>query len=183
MQCRFLLRGDGRITHASLAHATLHDLVETDIRATTNKENIARINLHVLLVRVLAATLRRNIANRAFENLEQRLLYAFAGYVTRDRNVLGLATNLVDFVDVDNTTFGFLHIVVGRLQKTQNDIFNIFADIACLGERGGVGDRKGHLENASECASEQRLAGTSRSNQQNITLFNLDVAKLRSQRD
>ena len=54
------------------------------------------------LVRMLASALRRNVGDRAFEDLQQRLLHAFAGDVARDRRVLVLAADLVDFVDVDD---------------------------------------------------------------------------------
>ena len=66
----------------------------------------AGIDADVFLLRMLAAALRRNVADGAFENLQQRLLHAFAGNIARDRNVLRLAGDLVDLVDVNDAHAG-----------------------------------------------------------------------------
>src|SRR5205085_1601761 len=65
----------------ALAEAFLDDLVEAHKRAAANEENVRRVDLNVFLVRMLAAALWGNVASRAFENFEQRLLHAFAGNV------------------------------------------------------------------------------------------------------
>src|SRR3989337_138593 len=44
----------------------------------------------------------RDVGDGAFENLEQRLLDPFPRHVARDRGVLVLAADFVDFVDVDD---------------------------------------------------------------------------------
>ncbi|MPM90911.1 hypothetical protein SDC9_138034 [bioreactor metagenome] len=93
------------------------------------EENIGGIDSDVFLLGMLAAALRWHIAGGAFEDLQQSLLNAFARYVSRDRHVLRLAGYLVDLVDVDNATLGAFHIVIGVLQKPENDVFNVFADI------------------------------------------------------
>ena len=62
----------------------------------------ARVHADVFLLRMLASALRRHIANRAFQNFQQRLLHAFAGNVARDGDVLRLARDLVDFVNVND---------------------------------------------------------------------------------
>ncbi len=94
-------------------------------------------------MRMLAPALRRHIAHRAFENLQQSLLHAFAGNVARDADVFRLAPDLVDLVDVDDTHFGAFHVVVGALQKAENDVLHIFADVAGLGDGRGVRNAKG----------------------------------------
>ena len=65
---------------------------------------------------MLASTLGRYGGNRAFDQLQQCLLYTFARYVTGNRRVIRLARNLVDFINVDNTHLGFLYVVVALLQ-------------------------------------------------------------------
>ena len=55
------------------------------------------------LVGMLASALRRNIRDRAFENLQKRLLHSFTGDVAGDGGVLVLAADLVDLVDVDDS--------------------------------------------------------------------------------
>jgi len=47
-----------------------------------------RIDLQELLLRMLAATLRRHRSNRAFHYLQQRLLHALARDIPRDRWVV-----------------------------------------------------------------------------------------------
>jgi hypothetical protein len=51
---------------------------------------------------MLAAALRRHRGDRAFDQLQQRLLHAFARNVAGDGRVVRLARDLVDLVDVDD---------------------------------------------------------------------------------
>src|SRR5439155_23740147 len=94
--------------HHFLANPLLDDLVEPNKCAATNEQNSFGINLNVFLVRMLAPALRRNIACAAFQNFQQSLLYAFAGNIARNGNVVGLASDLVDFVYVNNPDLGTL---------------------------------------------------------------------------
>ena len=59
-----------------LADAALDHLVEADERAAADEQDVRRVDLEELLVRMLAAALRRHVGDRAFENLQQRLLHA-----------------------------------------------------------------------------------------------------------
>jgi len=60
-------------------------------------------NLEEFLLRMLCAPpLWRHRRGRAFHQLEQRLLHALARHVARDRGILRLAADLVDFVDIDD---------------------------------------------------------------------------------
>ena len=90
-----------------LAGAPLDLLVEADERAAADEQDVRRVDLEELLVRVLAPALRRNVGDGAFEDLQQRLLDAFARHVAGDRGVLVLAADLVDFVDVDDALLAF----------------------------------------------------------------------------
>src|SRR5690606_23712944 len=71
--------------------AALDDLVEAFEGATADEEDVLRVNLQEVLVRMLAAALRGHVRNAAFDDLEQRLLDAFAGDIARDRRVVSLA--------------------------------------------------------------------------------------------
>ena len=57
------------------------------------------------------------LADRALDDLEQRLLHALARDVARDRRVVALARDLVDLVDVDDAALRLLDVVVGVLQQ------------------------------------------------------------------
>ncbi len=59
---------------------------------------------------MLSTTLRRNGSNRAFHQLQKRLLDTFTADITRDGRVVRLAGNLVDFVDIDDATLRPLDI-------------------------------------------------------------------------
>src|SRR5580700_4913094 len=50
--------------------------------------------------------LRRDVGDRAFQHLQQRLLNAFAAHVAGDGDVLAGFADLVDFVDVDDPALG-----------------------------------------------------------------------------
>ena len=59
------------------------------------------------------AALRRHVANRSLEDLEQRPLHAFAGNASRVMEAFSvLRAILVDLVDVNDSHLGSLHIVV-----------------------------------------------------------------------
>src|SRR5207342_2926224 len=63
-----------------LAGAAFDLLVEPDERAAADKQDVGGVDLEELLVRVLAAALRRDVGDRALQDLQQRLLDPF----TRD---------------------------------------------------------------------------------------------------
>src|ERR1043165_2611058 len=158
-----------------VTQATLDHFLETDERAATDEENVSGVNREEFLVRMFATTLRRNIRNRPFEDLQQRLLHAFTRNVARDRWVLILATNLVDFVDVDDPLLRAFDVAIGSLQKFENDVLDVFTDVACFSQRGGIDDRERNREHARECLREQRLAGAGRSDEKDVCFLDLDV--------
>ena len=67
-------------------------------------------------------------------------------------------------------------VVVRVLQQAQDDVLHVLADIAGLGQRGGVGDGKGNIEHARQRPGEQRFAGAGVADQQDIALLDFDVA-------
>ena len=88
----------------------------------------------------------------------KRLLHALAGHVARDADVVGLAPDLVDLVDVDDADLGALHVVIRVLEQAQDDVLHVLADVTGLGQRGGVGDAKGHVEDLGQRAGQERFA-------------------------
>ena len=117
--------------------------------------------------------------DRAFHDLQQRLLHALARHVARDRGVVGLAADLVDFVDVDDAALRALDVVVGGLQQLEDDVLDVFADIAGFGQRRGIRHRERHVEDARQRLGEQRLAAAGRADQQDVRLGQFDVVVLR----
>ena len=124
---------------------------------------------------MFASALRRDVADRAFENFQQRLLHAFARNVARDGRAVGLARDLVNLVDVNDAALGAFHVVIGVLQQPQNDVLHVLAHVTGLGQGCRVGDGKRHVEDFGERAGEQRFAGTGRTDHQNVALLDLHV--------
>ena len=158
-----------------LADAPLDLLVEADERAAADEQDVGRVDLEELLVRVLAPALRRHVGDRAFEDLQQRLLHALARDVAGDRRVLVLAADLVDLVDVDDPLLALLDVAAGGLQQLEDDVLDVLADVAGLGQRRRVDDREGDGEELGERLRQQRLAGAGRADQQDVRLGQLDL--------
>src|SRR5476651_629879 len=78
---------------------------------------------------MFASALRRDVADRAFEDFQQRLLHAFAAHVACDGRAFRPARDLVNLVNVDDAALRALHVVIGILQEAQNNIFHVLADI------------------------------------------------------
>ena len=156
------------------ADPTLDDLVEAGEGAAADEQHVGGVDLDELLVRVLAAALRRYGRGGALEDLQQRLLDALAGDVAGDRRVLALAGDLVDLVDVDDAGLGLLDVVVSGLDQLEQDVLDVLADVAGLGQRGRVGDGERDVEHLGERLREQRLAAAGRAQQQDVGLGQLD---------
>ena len=156
-----------------IAEAALDHLVQIHKGAAADEQDVAGVDADVFLLRMLATALRRHGADGAFQNLEQRLLHAFTGNIACDRNVFGAAGDLVDLVDINDAHLRALHVVVRGLQQTQDNVFYILTHITGLGQGGGVGDGKRHIEHAGEGAGEQGLAGAGGADEHDVGLFNL----------
>src|SRR3546814_1520018 len=96
--------------------------------------------------------------NRSFDDFQQRLLNAFAGNIASDRGAVALARDLIDLVDIDDALLRFFDVAVCGLQKFGDDAFDIFADIAGLGQRGGVDHDERSEEHTSELQSLMRIS-------------------------
>src|SRR5690606_27118174 len=89
----------GAEADARALRAAADDLLEPVERPAADEQDVRRVDLHEVLVGVLAPALRRYRRARSLDQLQQRLLHAFAGDVAGDRRVVRLARDLVDFVD------------------------------------------------------------------------------------
>src|SRR5438552_3923653 len=170
-----VLRADvGAEPEGVLADAARDDLVHPGERAAADEEDVRRVDREELLVRVLAPALRRHRGDRPLEDLQQRLLDAFARDVARDRRVVRLPRDLVHLVDVDDPRLGLLDVEVRSLDQLEEDVLDVLADVAGLGQRGRVGDRERDVEDPRERLREKGLAATRRAEQEDIGLLELD---------
>ena len=133
----------------------MDDLVQADKATTANKENILSVHLNMFGLGMFASALWGDVTNRSLKNLEKTLLNSFARDIPRDRGAVRLAPNLVDFIDIDDSKLSPLHVVIGVLQKTQDDRFHVFTHVAGFGERGGIGDGERYVQNSCKSAGEQ----------------------------
>ncbi len=76
-----------------------------------------------------------------------------------------------------------VHVAVGGLQQLQDNVFDVLADVARFGQRGGVHDGEGNIQHARERLRQQRLAGAGGADQQDIGLGQFHVARLAVQED
>ncbi len=162
--------------HALHSDALLDQLLEAAEGTAADEQDVRGVDLQEFLLGVLAPALGRDVRGRAFDDLQQRLLHALARHVAGDRRVLALARDLVDLVDVHDAALRALDVVVRRLQQVQDDVLDVLADVAGLGERRGVGDREGYVEDLREGLRQQRLAAPGRSEQQDVRLLEFHVA-------
>src|SRR5439155_418444 len=142
------------------ADSTRNDVVQSDKGATADEEDVAGVDLDILLLGMLAAALRGYVADRAFEHFEKCLLHAFAAYVAGDADVLAGLGDLVHLVDVDNAALRRLDIEIAGMQELEQEVFHVLADIAGLGKRGGIADGERHVQDAGQRPRQQRLAAT-----------------------
>src|SRR6202023_2483757 len=112
------------------------DPLEAVERATDDEQDVGGVDLDEVLVGMLAAALGRYVGARTLEDLQQRLLDALAGNVAGDGRVVRLAGDLVDLVDVDDSPLGAADVEVGRLDEAEEDVLDVLADVAGLGQRG-----------------------------------------------
>src|SRR5690606_19151448 len=139
----------GRKTNTGFFGPVADDLFETVKGPTDNKQNIGGVYLYKILVGVLASTLGRHRGHRAFDQLEQGLLYTFAGHVAGDRRIVRLTGDLVDFVDIDNGALRLFDIVVAILQQLLHDVFDVFTHVSGFGKCGGIGHDERNIKHAS----------------------------------
>src|SRR5437762_2143677 len=140
--------------HHFLANTFLNNFVESDECAAANEKNFLGIDLDIFLVWMLAAALRRNIAHAAFQNFQKRLLNSFAGDIACNAHVVSLATDLIDLVDINDADLRSFDVIIGILQESQNNVFNIFADITGFRQGRRVGDTKGYIQNPRQRLSQ-----------------------------
>src|SRR5215208_1774097 len=102
---------------APLAYALPDHFLQAPKRPTADKEDVLRVYLEEILMRILAPSLRRHRGDRAFQNLKQGLLNALTGDIAGYRGVVGLAGDLVDLVDIDYPRLRLLYVEVGGLYQ------------------------------------------------------------------
>jgi hypothetical protein len=131
--------------------------------------------LDVLLLRMLAPSLRRDRSHGAFQDLQQRLLDALARHVPRYARVLGLAGDLVYLVNVDDAALALGDVEITGLQQPHQDVLHVLAHVPGFGERRGVRDRERHVQDPGKRLRQQRLSDAGGPDEHDVALVQLDV--------
>ena len=63
-----------------------------------------------------------------------------------------------------------VEIEIRDLKQAEQDVLDVFADVAGFGQGGGIGHRKGHVEQPRQGFGEQGLAGAGRADDQHVAL-------------
>jgi len=162
----------------AFAEAFADDVFESDEGSAADEEDLGGVHLDVLLFGVFSSALRGDVGDGSFEHLEECLLDAFAGDVAGDGDVVLGFADLIDFIDVDDSALCGFEVVVGVLEESEEDIFDVFADVTGFGERGGVADGEGDVEDFGEGSSEEGFAGACGSDEEDVGLIDFDVVGL-----
>ena len=166
-------------TDGLLAQPPGDDVLQAHERPAADEEDVRGVHLDVLLFGMLASALGRHVGHRSFEHLQEGLLHALAGDVAGDGDVLAGLADLVDFVDVDHAPLGRLEVEVGGVQELQEQVLHVLAHVAGLGERGGVADGEGHVEDLGQGLRQERLARAGGPDQQDVGLVDDHVGDFR----
>ena len=148
-----------------MADALLNDFVESDECAAADEKNFLGVDLDIFLVRMFTAALRWNVTHAALQNFQKRLLHPFTGNIARDAHVICLAADLVDLVNVNDADLRSFHVVIGILQQSQNNVFDVFTNVAGFRQRGRVGDAKRHVQDSGQRFGQQSFPRAGWSNE------------------
>ena len=74
-----------------------------------------------------------------------------------------------------SAALGFFDITVCRLNKTQKDILYVLTHVTGFGQRGGIGNRKRHVQNTRQRLRQCRFTNAGRTEQQHVTLADIRV--------
>ena len=157
------------------AQALADDLFESDKCSAADEEDVAGVYLDVLLLGMLSSALWGHVGGGAFEHFQQGLLYAFAGDVSGDGDVLACLADFVYFVDVKDAALGGFDIEIGGVEELEQQILDVFADVAGFGQCGGVADGEWHVEYAGEGLCQKRFAASGGPDQEDVGFIEFDL--------
>ena len=127
---------------------------------TTDEQDVTGVNGNILLIRMLTATLGRNIYVRTLQQLQQALLHTFSTDITRNGRIICLTCYLIDLINKHNTTLCGFHIIISHLQQTSQNTLDIFAHITCLCKHRCINNSKRNIQQFGYRTCQQGLTRT-----------------------
>src|SRR5690554_761792 len=96
---------------------------------SSNKKDIFGIYFDKLLIWVFSSSFWWNIYYCSFQKLQKCLLNSLSRNISSNRWIVAFSCDFVNFINKHNSSFGFFNIIIGCLQKSGKDAFNVFPDI------------------------------------------------------
>ena len=127
--------------------------------------------MNELLLRMFAASLRRDIDNTTFKELQQCLLNTLTRNIAGDGRVVTLAGDLVDLIDEHDTALSLLQIIVSLLKKSRKQTLHILAHITGLGKHCRIHDSERDVQHLGYRLGQQCLTCSCRTYEKNIGLL------------
>ena len=155
------------------------DVLQADEGTTADEQDVRRVDLHILLLRVLPATLRGHVAHGALDHLEEGLLYALAAHVPGDGDVGPGLVQFVHLIDVDDTPLRRLDVEVRSPDQLQQQVLHVLTDVAGFRQRRSVTDGERDMQEVRQGTGQQRLAGAGWPQQQDVGLIQAHAGELR----
>ena len=143
-----------------------------------DEENVGGVDLQHLLMGMLPSALGRHRGESSFQNLQQCLLHAFAADIPGDGRILALPGDFINLINVDDAALCRLNIVIRCLNQAKQDVLHILANVAGLGQAGGICNSEGNLQHLGQGLRQEGFAAARRTHHQDVRLLQLHVILL-----
>ena len=148
---------------------TLGDFLFNAIEGTAaDEQNITGIDMNIVLIRMLAATLGRYIHHGTFKKFQKSLLNTLTADITGNGRIVALTGNLINLINKDNTTLRRIYIIIGHLQQTGKNTLHILTDISGFGKYRCIYNGKRHMQQFGNGSGQQGFSGTRASDHDDI---------------
>ena len=107
---------------------------------------------------------------RTFYDLKQGMLYTFSRYISGNTAVFTFSGYFIYFVNINDPALSAFNVIIRCLNQLEQDVFNVLAYIACLGQRCRVGDGKRNIKRLGESLRKQGFAYAGGSQQKHVAL-------------
>ena len=149
--------------------ALADDFIDADKGTADDEQDVLGVDFDGRRLGMLALAAGSELDDVAFEHLQERLLDAFVARVGCDGVVgAGFTGNLIELVEVDDTVFGLLDVLVGGIVEVAHGDFYIGTDKAGLGEARSVRYGKRDVEELGQMREQCRLAAAGGAEHDNV---------------
>ena len=157
-----------------LLEALRYDVLDADEGAADDEEDVLRVDLDRRRFGVLPLAARRELDDRAFEHLEERLLHALVSWIGGDRVVRArLSRDLVELVEVDDAVLRLLDILFRRIVEIADGDLDVCADESRFREARCVRHGERNVQKTRQVRQERRLAAARGAEHDDVRLLDI----------